>query len=129
MRLLLEKGVLGQICHPRRQDDMPITTATSPGAATLWAAARSAGIATAAPGALDGDVLAALYGGKMASNCAESWLANFSRWVPRVKVGSPKRRATGRPRAGQRISLVTASSTVTCPERSRAAFAIFSKVI
>jgi predicted nucleic acid-binding protein len=108
MRLLLDTGVLGQVCHPRKHDDVrawlqravrvhaaivsefadyelrrellrirdaasltrldelarelvyaPITTATWRRAAGLWASARNAGVVTAPPAALDGDVLVA----------------------------------------------------------------------
>ena len=41
MRLLLDTGALGQICHP------------------LWATARNGGAITAPPAALDGDALLA----------------------------------------------------------------------
>ncbi len=106
MKLLLDTGVLGQICHPRRHADVrtwfgraiqgsvfliseladyelrrellrlgsarslarldeltrelpyvPVTTATWRRAAVLWASARTAGVVTAPPEALDGDVL------------------------------------------------------------------------
>jgi predicted nucleic acid-binding protein len=108
VKLLLDTGVLGQICHPRKHDEVrawfrkavrehmilvseladyelrrelirlgasrslarldeltrellyaPITTATWRHAASLWAAARAAGVVTATPDALDGDVLVA----------------------------------------------------------------------
>lgn len=108
MRLLLDTGVLGQICHPRRHGDVrvwlrsavrvhvaliseladyelrrellrlgatrslarldelvrelvyvPVATTHWRDAAALWASARNAGVVTAAPAALDGDVLMA----------------------------------------------------------------------
>jgi len=108
VRLLLDTGVLGWICHPRKHADVrawfrralrahvflvseiadyelrrellrigatvsldgldelareltyvPVTTATWRSAAALWAGARSRGLVTAPPEALDGDVLLA----------------------------------------------------------------------
>ncbi len=108
MRLLLDTAVLGEVCHPRKYDDVrawlartivhhdvlisevadyelrrellrigshrslhrldeltreltyiPMATSTWRAAAKLWATLRRAGTVTAAPNALDGDVLIA----------------------------------------------------------------------
>lgn len=74
MKLLIDTGVLGQICHPRRHEEVrawfrrvvrqhvlltrellyaPITTAMWRRAAALWASARSAGVVTAHEAALE----------------------------------------------------------------------------
>lgn len=84
MRLVLDTGVLGQICHPRKYHDvrswfridshkslarldeltrelryLPTTTATWRSAARLWASLRREGRVTAE--GLDGDVLIATH--------------------------------------------------------------------
>ena len=71
MRLLLDTAVLGEVCHPRKYADVrldeltreltyvPMATSTWRAAAKVWATLRRGGMVTAAPNALDGDVLIA----------------------------------------------------------------------